>query len=83
LSGQVPKASGPSIPGPVECTNASEHRLPFFCGRDCPDIGAIMIRPIRPVVYVTGWGFADGQSRSFDVMDISRPDGLGEIANLG
>src|SRR3984957_14100539 len=26
---------------------------------------------------------ADGQSRSFDVMPISRPDGLGEIANLG
>jgi len=25
----------------------------------------------------------DGQSRSFDVMVISRPDGLGEIANLG
>jgi hypothetical protein len=25
----------------------------------------------------------DGQSRSFDVMPISRPDGLGEIANLG
>jgi hypothetical protein len=24
-----------------------------------------------------------GQSRSFDVMPISRPDGLGEIANLG
>jgi hypothetical protein len=25
----------------------------------------------------------DGQSRSFDVMPISRPDSLGEIANLG
>src|SRR5580692_8438864 len=25
----------------------------------------------------------DGQSRSFDVMPISRPDGLGDIANLG
>jgi hypothetical protein len=25
----------------------------------------------------------DGQSRSVDVMPISRPDGLGEIANLG
>ena len=25
----------------------------------------------------------DGPSRSFDVMPISRPDGLGEIANLG
>ena len=25
----------------------------------------------------------DGQSRSFDVMAISRPDGLGGIANLG
>jgi hypothetical protein len=25
----------------------------------------------------------DGQSQSFDVMPISRPDGLGEIANLG
>src|SRR5271168_6001 len=25
----------------------------------------------------------DGQPRSFDVMAISRPDGLGDIANLG
>jgi hypothetical protein len=25
----------------------------------------------------------DGQSRSFDVIEISRPDGFGEIANLG
>jgi hypothetical protein len=25
----------------------------------------------------------DGQSRSFEVMAISRPDALGEIANLG
>ena len=25
----------------------------------------------------------DGQSRSFDVMAISRPDGLGDIASLG
>ena len=25
----------------------------------------------------------DGQSRSFDVMEISRPDDLGDIANLG
>jgi hypothetical protein len=25
----------------------------------------------------------DGQSRSSDVMEISRPDGLGDIANLG
>jgi hypothetical protein len=25
----------------------------------------------------------DGPSRSFDVMAISRPDGLGDIANLG
>jgi hypothetical protein len=25
----------------------------------------------------------DGQSRSFDVMEISRPDGLGDFANLG
>src|ERR1700749_446354 len=25
----------------------------------------------------------DGQSRSFDVMTISRPDGRGDIANLG
>jgi hypothetical protein len=25
----------------------------------------------------------DGQPRSFDVMAIRRPDGLGEIANLG
>jgi hypothetical protein len=25
----------------------------------------------------------DGQSRSFDVMEISRPDGLSDIANLG
>jgi hypothetical protein len=26
---------------------------------------------------------SDGQSQSFDVMPISRPDGLGEIAHLG
>jgi hypothetical protein len=25
----------------------------------------------------------DGQAQSFDVMPISRPDGLGAIANLG
>jgi hypothetical protein len=25
----------------------------------------------------------DGRSRSFDVMAISRPDGLGDIANMG
>ncbi len=25
----------------------------------------------------------DGRSHSFDVMPISRPDGLGEVANLG
>ena len=25
----------------------------------------------------------DGQSRGFDVMKISRPDGVGDIANLG
>src|SRR5208282_4711614 len=25
----------------------------------------------------------DGQSQSFDVMEINRPDGLGDIANLG
>ena len=25
----------------------------------------------------------DGQSRSFDVMEISRPDGLGDLASLG
>jgi len=29
------------------------------------------------------WLGPDGQSRSFDVMPTSRPDGLGEIANLG
>src|SRR5271166_143723 len=27
---------------------------------DCPDIGGIMIRSIRPVGYVAGWGFAHG-----------------------
>ena len=54
-----------------------------------------MKRAIRPVGYVAGWGLVDGmdatfggtgidgQSRSFDVMTISRPDGFGEIANLG
>jgi hypothetical protein len=34
------------------------------------------------MVRLVGTGI-DGQSRSFDVMPISRPDGLGEIANLG
>src|SRR5882757_6659560 len=54
-----------------------------------------MNRAIRPVgilpagdswmewtLRLVGTG-ADGQSRSFDVMPISRPEGLGEIANLG
>ena len=34
------------------------------------------------VLRLVGTG-VDGQSRSFDVMEISRPDGLGDIANLG
>jgi hypothetical protein len=29
-----------------------------------------------------GWDGIDDQSRSFDVMAISQPDGLGDIANL-
>jgi hypothetical protein len=49
---------------------------------------------IGPVGYAAGWGFPDGmdaafgwdgiddQSGSFDVMAISQPDGLGDIANL-
>jgi hypothetical protein len=32
---------------------------------------------------LVGTGIDDGQSRSFDVMEISRPDGLGDLANLG
>jgi hypothetical protein len=55
----------------------------------------IMKGAIRPVGYIAGWDSwmewtlrlvgtgADGQFRSFDVMLISRPEGLGEIANLG
>jgi hypothetical protein len=31
---------------------------------------------------LVGTGF-DGQSRSFELMAISRPDGLGDIADLG
>ena len=34
------------------------------------------------VLRLIGTG-VDGQSRSFDVIEISRPDGLGDIANLG
>src|SRR5277367_6785804 len=34
------------------------------------------------VLRLVGAG-VDGQSRSFDVMEISRPDGVGDIANLG
>jgi hypothetical protein len=34
------------------------------------------------IVRLVGTGI-DGQSRSFDVMAIGRPDGLGDIANLG
>jgi hypothetical protein len=34
------------------------------------------------VLRLIGTGI-DGQSRSSDVMEISRPDGLGDIANLG
>jgi hypothetical protein len=34
------------------------------------------------IVRLVGMGI-DGQSRSFDVMGIGRPDGLGDIANLG
>ena len=32
-------------------------------------------------LHLVGMGI-DGQSQSFDVMAISRPDGLGDIANL-
>src|SRR3984885_7778890 len=34
------------------------------------------------IVRLVGTGM-DGQSQSFDVMAIGRPDGLGDIANLG
>ena len=34
------------------------------------------------VLRLIGTG-VDGQSRSFDVIEISRPDGLGEISELG
>jgi hypothetical protein len=60
------------------------------------DMPEIMFRAIRPVGYVAGLGIRgwngcddwvgpgiDRQSRSFDVMEISRPDGLGGAANLG
>jgi hypothetical protein len=33
------------------------------------------------VLRLVGTG-VDGQSRSFDVMEIRRPDGVGDIANL-
>jgi hypothetical protein len=56
---------------------------------------AIMIMATRRVGYGAGWGARmkwmlrlvatgmDGQFRSVDVMAISRPDRLGDIANLG
>jgi hypothetical protein len=34
------------------------------------------------IVRLVGTGI-DGQSRSFDVIAIGRPDGLGDLANLG
>jgi hypothetical protein len=52
-------------------------------------------RALRSAGYIAGWGSwmewvlrlvgtgVDGQSRSFDVMEIRRPDGVGDIANLG
>ena len=54
-----------------------------------------MINAIRPAGMLPAGGLRmewmlrlvgtgiDGQSRSFDVMEISRPDGLGDLANLG
>jgi hypothetical protein len=62
---------------------------------DCPEIGGMTTRALRSAGYIAGWGSrmewvlrlvgtgVDGQSRSFNVMEISRPDGVGDIANLG
>ena len=38
--------------------------------------------PMEWMLRLVGMGH-DGQSRSFDVMEISRPDDLGDIADLG
>jgi hypothetical protein len=52
---------------------------------DCPEIGGMTTRAVRPAGYIAGWGSRmgwvvrligtgiDGQSRSSDVMEISRP----------
>jgi hypothetical protein len=62
---------------------------------DRPEIGGMTTRAIRSAGCIAGWGSRmewvlrlvgtglDGQSQSFDVMEISRPDGIGDIANLG
>jgi hypothetical protein len=62
---------------------------------DRPEIWGIMTIGIGPVGYVADWDSPmewmlrlvgtglEGQSRSFDVMEISRPDDLGDIADLG
>jgi hypothetical protein len=62
---------------------------------DCPKFGGMTTTALRSAGHIAGWGSrmewvlrligtgVDGQSRSFDVIEISRPDGLGNIANLG
>ena len=75
----------------------SGFRLPTAITR-CPEIRGIETVALRPaehrsilpagglpmewVLLLVGTG-VDGQSRSFDVTEISRPGGLGDIANLG
>jgi hypothetical protein len=63
--------------------------------RDCPKFGGMTTTALRSAGYIAGWGSrmewvlrligtgVDGQSRSFDVIEISRPDGFGDIADLG
>ena len=62
---------------------------------DRPEIRGMTTIALRSAEHIAGWGLrmgwvlrlvgtgVDGQCRSFDVMEICRPDGLGDIANLG
>jgi hypothetical protein len=63
------RSSGTAMDGAMNNRSAATEEggnlaeaLPFAVQsrRDCPEIGGFMIKAIRPVWYVAGWGFADG-----------------------
>jgi hypothetical protein len=37
-----------------------ENKKLYYASGDCPEMEGIMIKTIRPIGYVAGWGFADG-----------------------